>query len=102
MARFAVYQNARSSKGDIPYLLDVQADWVQTGSRVVIPLIPQRRFGPAMSRLNPVFEIDGVPHVLATGDLAAINASDLKKSVDDFSRHRDTILAALDFLFQGY
>lgn len=102
MKRFAVYRNARGSQGAVPYLVDVQADWVTTGARVVVPLIPEALFGPRMAKLNPVLEIEGAPHVLATGDIAAVEARDLRQAVDDFSRHRDHIVAALDFLFQGY
>jgi toxin CcdB len=80
----------------------VQADWVNTGSRVVVPLIPAQVYGPPVSRLNPLFDIDGVSHVLATGDIAAIDSNELKRAVHDFSHHRQTIVAALDFLFQGY
>lgn len=100
-ARFAVYRNTRGSRTNIPFLLDVQADWVATGSRVVIPLIPQKKYGPVVSKLNPIFDIDGAAHVLATGDIAAIDASELKQPLYDFSRHREAIVAALDFLFQG-
>ena len=101
-SRFAVYRNSRDSRGEVPYLLDVQADWVNTGSRVVVPLIPATVYGPLVSRLNPLFDIDGVSHVLATGDIAAIDANELKRVAHDFSDHRHTIVAALDFLFQGY
>lgn len=101
-SRFAVYRNSRDSRGEIPYLVDVQADWVTTGSRVVVPLIPAKIYGPPVSRLNPLFNIDGVSHVLATSDIAAIDANELQRSVHDFSEHRQTIVAALDFLFQGY
>jgi toxin CcdB len=102
MPRFTVYRNARDSGKEIPYLLDVQADWVTTGSRVVVPLIPARKYGPVMAKLNPVFDIAGERHVLATADIAAIPARDLKIAVDDLTPQRDQIVTALDFLFQGY
>lgn len=100
--RFAVYRNARGSRGGIPYLLDVQADWVRTGSRVVVPLIPAKVYGPCLAKLNPVFRIDGQPHVMATSDIAAVDARELKIMALDLSPERDEIVAALDFLFQGY
>ena len=102
MARFTVYRNSRDSSKDVPYLLDVQADWVTTGSRVVVPLIPAQRYGPAMAKLNPVFDIGGVGHVLATADIAAVPARDLKIAVQDLAPQRDQVVTALDFLFQGY
>ena len=101
-SRFAVYRNARGSKGGVPYLLDVQADWVSTGSRVVVPLIALKIYGPPMGKLNPIFEIDGASFVLAVADIAAVDARELKTQVADFSEHRDRIVSALDFLFQGY
>jgi toxin CcdB len=102
MPRFSVYRNIRSSGNAVPYLLDVQADWVNTGSRVVVPLVPQTLYGPVVGKLNPVLDVEGVAHVVVTGDIAAIDARDLKQPVADFSPHRDTIVSALDFLFQGY
>ena len=100
--RFAVYRNARGSRGGVPYLLDVQADWVSTGSRVVVPLIPAKLYGPPIGKLNPMFEMDGISLVLAVADIAAVDSRELKTQVADFSAHRDRIVAALDFLFQGY
>lgn len=97
-----MYPNARGSRSGVPYLLDVQADWVTTGSRVVVPLIPAKIYGPPMGKLNPVFEINGMSLVLAVADIAAVDSRELKTQVADFSEHRERIVSALDFLFQGY
>ena len=65
MAQFTAYYNERGGEDAIPYLLDVQSDWVETGSRVVVPLVRRLRYGPLYSRLNPVFTISDTEVVMA-------------------------------------
>lgn len=102
MGQYRVYQNRRGTHGPVPYLLDVQSDLVETGSRVVVPLVLESEYGVRFSRLNPVFRIDGLMLVAATSDLAAVSAGDLGTEVADVSAYRDEIVAALDFLILGY
>jgi len=97
MARFKVYQ-----LGD-ELALDVQAnllDGLQT--RVVVPLIRESDVKRYAARLNPRFEIGGIVHVMMTEFLAAVPVSELGVSVADLSAHGDDIVAATDFLFQGF
>ena len=73
MAQFKVYRNQRRSQQEVPFLLDVQSDLVQTGSRLVIPLVRADRYGLRYSRMNPTFTIDGLNVVAAVSDLSAID-----------------------------
>lgn len=102
MAQFQVYRNQRRSQAEVPFLLDVQSDLVQTGSRLIVPLVRAERYGPLYSQLNPTFTIDNQAVVAAISDLAAINERELRTVVADVSEHRRTILGAIDFLLTGY
>lgn len=98
MARFDIYQGVRA-KG---YLLDCQSDWLEDfGSRVVVPLMPIPDV-KATSRLNPVFQIDGKPHIMSTHLIFAIPLDRLGDRISSLSDEHLTILSALDMLFSGY
>ena len=58
MAQFDVYRN-RHSTAAVPYLLDLQHRLFSSlRTRIVAPLVASGRIRP-MTRLNPVFEIEG-------------------------------------------
>jgi toxin CcdB len=101
VARFDLY---RIKAWRIPLVVAVQSDLLdELDSRVVIPL---RAAGPtempSLPRLNPVLDIDGHRHVLETTDLGAQPLYWLGAPIGNIKEHRDTITAAMDFLFQGY
>ncbi len=99
MARFDIYPNPN---GD-GYLLDVQADLLeQLNTRIVVPLIPLSKAPQPAKRLNPVFEIDGVPYAMVTQFMAAIPASMLKTPTQTLSNRADDITNALDMVFFGF
>ena len=102
MAQFHVYRNLRPSKRDVPFLLDVQSDFVKTPSRVVVPLVREEKYGLLYAKLNPVFTIDKITVVASISDLAAIPSTELKQSVADLSGRRAELVASLDFLFSGF
>lgn len=99
MARHDIYPSP-SSPG---FLVDLQADLLDgLTTRVVAPLMPEATALRAASLLNPVFEIEGVPHVLVTQFLAAVPAAILKAPVGSLSHRADDITRALDMVFQGF
>lgn len=102
MTQFVAYRNERASQVRIPYLLDVQSDLVQTGSRLVIPLVRKADYGPRYSRFNPLLRIEGDEVVAACSDLVAVDERLLRSAVVDLSSYRHDILAAIDFLLTGY
>ena len=67
MAQFQVY---RLGGGQL--VLDLQTDLINTGSRVVAPLIVVSTGPKVIGRLEPVFEINGEDHALHTAEMAAI------------------------------
>lgn len=99
MARFMVYR----LRDESILLLDLQADVLnELKSRVVAPLIPVNDMSWTIGQMNPRFEIGGAIYVLAPQRMGAVGANDFGPVVADLSAHRDRIVAATDFLFQGF
>jgi toxin CcdB len=103
MARFDVYRNAnKASRGEFPYLLDVQADlFADLRTRVVVPLMPRSAVRAPMTRLNPVFTLEGKSLVMATTDIAGVPITVLGAKAGSLARHAATVLGAIDFLLTG-
>lgn len=98
MAQFRVYRLAGSR-----LVLDLQTDLIDTGTRVVAPLLPIAESPKPIARLEPVLEIDGRLHVLHTAEMAAIPSSLIRgPSVADFSSRDYEIRTALDMVFSGF
>lgn len=103
MAQFDVYLNMNADTCEaIPYLLDVQADLLDTlATRVVVPLVLADEMGLAAKHLNPQFKIKGVAVVMSSAELAGISIRSLGTKVASLKNKRDEIIAALDLLFAG-
>lgn len=103
MAQFDVYLNPNpDTRKSIPYLLDVQAELLDTlATRVVAPLILAEEMGLAAKHLNPQFKIKGLAVVMSTAELAGIPNRSLGNKVASLKSKRDEIIAALDLLFTG-
>lgn len=98
MAQFQVYPVAGGR-----LVLDLQTDLIETGTRVVAPLIPVSSGPSAIRRLEPVFAIEGKDHVLHTAEMAAIPSALLESQpVADLSGFDDEIRGALDMVFSGF
>jgi toxin CcdB len=105
MARFDVYANTGPHATHTPYLLDVQSDWLQgLDTRVVVPLRKTAHFPNVKlpDQLCPVFTVAGEECLLETPKLAAVPLRLLKTPVASLVTDQARIVAALDFLFQGY
>lgn len=103
MAQFDVYLNPNpASRKAIPYLLDVQADLLDTlATRVVVPLVLAEEMGAAAQTLNPKFKIKNTAVIMSTTELAGISVRSLGDKVTSLKAKRDEIIAALDLLFTG-
>ena len=98
MAQFHVYR----VPGD-RLVLDLQTDLIETGTRVVAPLIHTASGPKAIGRLEPVFDIDGNAYVLHTAEMAAIPSAVLKgEPVADLTASDYEIRGALDMVFSGF
>lgn len=103
MPQFDVYLNPNAAtRKAIPYLLDVQADLLDTlATRVVAPLVLAGEMGLAARQLNPQFKIKGEAVVMSTAELAGVPIRSLGDKVASLKSKRDEIIAALDLLFTG-
>ncbi len=100
MTQFDVHRRGRGSGGF--YLVNVQSDLLsELETRLVIPAYTRGRQREQIARLNPVIQIGGEPHVLATQELAAISAKLLGEPTDNVAAARDRIFAAIDLLVTG-
>ncbi len=99
MARFDVFARADGGPG---YLLDSQADLLShLNTRFVVPLLPMDAAPRPAARLNPAFEILGVPHVMVTQFAAAVLTRELGEKVASLSEQDTAITNALDMLISG-
>ncbi|MDO8310920.1 MAG: CcdB family protein [Sideroxyarcus sp.] len=104
MAQFDVYLNLNpATRKAIPYVLDVQADMLDTlSTRVVVPLVLAEVMGIPVKQLNPQFKIKGLAVVMSTGELAGLSLRSFGDKVTSLKGRRDEIISALDLLFTGY
>jgi toxin CcdB len=101
MAQFDVWEfGAKESAG--PMVVDVQnAMFDALATRLVVPLYPLKASDRPILRLNPVVEINGGTYYLAIQEMAAVRVNALVKKVTSLDKHRDHIIAAIDFLTTG-
>ncbi len=102
--QFYVYSNTNpASKSQYPYLLDVQNSLLaDLKTRLVIPLTAQANFRTGViSKLCPVFNINGETFVALTQQMAGIESRLLGEEVADLSAYRTEIIAAIDFAVVG-
>lgn len=103
MAQFDVYLNPNpATRKAIPYLLDVQANLLDTlATRVVVPLVLASEMGSAAQTLNPKFKIKSTAVIMSTTELAGVPVRTLGDKATSLKGKRDEIIAALDLLFTG-
>ena len=99
MPQYDIYANPIGNG----YLLDVQTDLLGgLNTRIVVPLVPADLAPKPMSRLNPVFDVAAVPHVMATQFLSAVPQNLLMRAVGNALADAVAIIAALDMLTHGF
>jgi toxin CcdB len=97
MAQFDVYT---SRSGD-ELLLDCQSDLLgHFDTRFVVPLVPAQT-AQKLTRLHPVFEIEGKRHIMATQLASAVDSRELGSRVISLANQRYEILNAVDMLVTG-
>lgn len=99
MARYDLYV----SPNGCGYVVDVQSDVLEDlNTRVVVPLMSLATAPKPAERLNPVFEINGVDHVLVTQFLSSVPVKHLGSAVETIDQHHLEIVTAVGMLLQGY
>lgn len=101
MAQHDVYR-LLEPHGDVLYLLDVQADFLEhLDLRVVVPLAREQILKERNQRLNPCFIVEGQRVVMSTAEIVGMSKRHLGPKVGSLAQQRYDILAALDFIFTG-
>lgn len=101
--QFEVFTNPiKRARRAYPFVAVLQSDVAETGrDRIVAPLVPRTRLGGTAGRLTPHVQVAGIDHVLLVPAMTAVQAADLRDSKGQLAKHRDAIVAALDYLFLG-
>lgn len=104
MARYDVYNNPDANeRTTTPYLLDVQNNFLEVDTRVMVPLHDAGRFRPASVRdLNPELDLQGQALIMNTAAIGAIPSNDLLRPLASLANQSAVIQHALDTLFGGY
>ena len=105
MARFDVHANPGKHAKTTPYLLDIQCNLLDgLDSRMVIPLRSLKHFPKVRvaTQPTPIFKIGGKDYLLETPKMGAVPQHVLKSPVTSLTTSQAELMAALDFLFQGY
>lgn len=83
-------------------VVDCQSDLLShLDTRFVVPLLPANQFAVVARRLNPLFTIEEVEHVLYTQFAAAVPARQLNDVLVNLEDHSFVIIDALDVLLAG-
>lgn len=97
MAHFDVYLV------DGVHCLDVQTSLLpSTGTRLVVPLLPQDEVPTPLRRLHPVVAVSGRNLVMATHLMLAVPERSLGRPLASLFPRYDEIVAALDMIFTGF
>lgn len=101
MTRFDVFLDPRAAEN---LLMIMQADLFQhLQTRFCLPLLPDQVKLKPLPRLNPVFVIRERRYVLHPQHALGVPINALRgKPVANLSADHDRIIAALDFLHQGF
>ena len=104
MAQFDIFANPfPRSRERQPFLVSLQSDLLSRGlDTVVVAPLERADTDTFADRLNPRFDIEGVPFVLIAQELVTIRKSALGAPRGSLAGERDRIIAALDVLFTGF
>lgn len=103
MRQFDVYRFKGKAPAGVDLLLILHHDLVDFGrAAVAAPCYNALTYGPRLSILNPVIQIDDDDFVVAVQELAGISERHLGPLAGNVGAMRDDILRALDLLFHGF
>lgn len=100
--QFDVYVTPGRAREFFPYLVNVQSDLVsEFKTRYVVPLLPLASDALAVRRANPLVEFAEREFLFVANQLANIDRQRLGSPVGNLARHRDEMIAAIDFMLAG-
>ena len=103
MAQFDVHRNKGPLKESIPFVVVVQSSlFDRYRRRMVAPLVRRsalpRQTATVGSRMNPVFQVDGMEVVLHPLDMVSVALDQLGEQISSLAEHGQAITDALDEL----
>lgn len=99
MARFHVHR----MREDDALVLDLQADLLDdVETCVVAPLVLAKTVQARIAKLSPTISFEGREYIVWVPQMTAVPRKLLSVPLADVSDRRDAIVAATDFLFQGF
>lgn len=104
MSQFDVHRNPGKNAAAIPFVVVVQsAAFDERKSRIVVPLVRTEKISASMnmvaSRVNPVFEIDGIQVTLHTLQVVSVPIDSLGRKVGSLIHEAGAIIDAMDEVF---
>lgn len=105
MAQFSVHENPNPrTKGDVPFLLDVQSDVISIlVTRMVVPLYRADVVkSKAMTRLTLTVKFKNKSLIAMVPEMAGIHQRELGAIVGDLPAFRANIIQAIDLLITGF
>ena len=102
--QYDVYANpSPKSKGDFPYLVDIQSSLLSgLSTRMVAPLAALTlNRGDIPQRLCPILSVAGQDFALISYQAAPVLKTQLKKRVDNVRAHANAIVSAIDAVISG-
>jgi toxin CcdB len=103
MAQFDVYENSSAqSREAYPLLLDIQADILRDlNTRIIVPLTPSAG-GKKPLVFTPILEIGGRKYAALFNLMASYPTAELGEGIANLADTRSILMAAYDFVIQGY
>lgn len=105
LAKHRQFQVARFDlhRGEQAWLVDMQSELTaRLTTSIAVPLLPVAGAPLHLGELNPVFAVDGAPHMLVVQMLAAIPRRELGPAQGSLAHEGDAITRALAPLFTGF
>lgn len=104
MAQLDIYENRDSeSLHEIPFLVDVQHEIHQNlKTRMMIPLVCVEAQKAEITKLCPVFTIQGRKVFASIPEMAAYPVVETGRKVATLDSERAILFSAIDFLMHGF
>jgi len=104
MAQLDIYENRdKETSEEIPYLIDIQHEiHKDLKTRMMIPLVCVEAQRAEITKLCPVFTIQGRKVFASIPEMAAYPVSETGSKVTSLNSERAALFAAIDFLMHGF
>ena len=104
MPQLDVYENIdKETLREIPYLVDIQHDLHQNfKTHIMIPLVYVEAQKVGITKLCPVFTINGRKVFASVPEMAAYPVTETGSKVMNLNAERAALFSAIDFLMHGF